>query len=96
MFDINKFKNLNTKNTRYERQHERMLSQNLEAKNIANTVEEALANIEAKKYSFVIYGEPQCGKTEMMISLTAKLLDKGHRIIVILLNDNVQLLQQSL
>ena len=31
-----------------------------------------------------------------MISLTAKLLDEGHRIIVILLNDNVPLLQQNL
>jgi len=96
MFDISKFKNLNTKNTRYERQFTRMLSQNLETKNVENTVEEALANIKDKKHSFVIYGEPQCGKTEMVISLTAKLLDEGHRIIIVLLNDNVQLLQQNL
>jgi hypothetical protein len=46
--------------------------------------------------SFVIYGEPQSGKTEMMICLTAKLLDDGYRIIVHLLNDSVQLLQQNL
>lgn len=96
MFDINKFKNLNTKNTRYDRQQKRMVSQGLETENIGNTVGEALANIESNKDSFVIYGEPQCGKTEMMISLTAALLDKGHKIIVILLNDNVQLLQQNL
>ncbi len=46
--------------------------------------------------SFVIYGEPQSGKTEMMIALTARLLDDGHKIIVHLLNDSVQLLEQNL
>lgn len=96
MFDIRNFKNLNTRNTRYERQLKRMASQKLETKNIEKTVEEALANIKAKRYSFVIFGEPQCGKTEMMISLTAKILDEGYKIIVVLLNDNVQLLQQNL
>ncbi len=96
MFDISKFKNLNTRNTRYERQLGRMNSLNLETKNIENTVEEALANIKSQKYSFVIYGAPQCGKTETMISLTAKLLDSGHKIIIVLLNDNIQLLQQNL
>jgi len=46
--------------------------------------------------SFVIYGEPQSGKTEMMICLTAKLLDDGHRFIVHLLNDSVDLLGQNM
>ncbi len=96
MFDINKFKNLNTKSTRFERQQKRMLLQGLETENVENTVKEALTNITANKNSFVVYGEPQCGKTEMMISLTAELLDKGYKIVVILLNDNVQLLQQNL
>jgi DNA replication protein DnaC len=31
-------------------------------------------------------GEPQSGKTELMIALTAKLLDKGNKTIIILLN----------
>ena len=44
----------------------------------------------------VIYGEPQSGKTEMMICLTAKLLDEGHRLIVHLMNDSVDLLTQNL
>lgn len=96
MFDINNYRNLNTKNTRHERQQNRMRLQGLETKNIKNTVKEALSNVTNNKNSFVIYGEPQCGKTEMMISLTAELLDKGHKIVVILLNDNVQLLQQNL
>jgi hypothetical protein len=44
----------------------------------------------------VIYGEPQSGKTEMMICLTAKLIDAGFNVVVHLLNDSVQLLQQNL
>ena len=32
----------------------------------------------------------------MMIALTAKLLDEGKKIIVVLLNDSVQLLSQIL
>ena len=44
----------------------------------------------------MIYGEPQSGKTEMMICLTAKLLDEGHSTIVHLMNDSVDLLTQNL
>jgi hypothetical protein len=51
---------------------------------------------EAKTSSLVIYGEPQSGKTEMMICLTAKLLDDGHPVIVHLMNDSVDLLTQNL
>ncbi|MDH8080025.1 hypothetical protein QIG57_27070, partial [Klebsiella pneumoniae] len=50
----------------------------------------------AKKSSLIIYGEPQSGKTEMMICLTAKLLDDGHKTIVHLMNDSVDLLTQNL
>lgn len=96
MVDISKFRNLNTKNIRYERQQKRMSSQGLQTDNVEKTVKEALARITTNRNSFVIYGEPQCGKTEMMISLAAALLDKGHKILVILLNDNLQLLQQNL
>jgi hypothetical protein len=46
--------------------------------------------------SFVIFGEPQSGKTEMMIALNAKLLDSGCDVIINLLTDSVDLLQQSL
>ena len=62
---------------------------NLEKKNwhldsIKNTVTEAVNNIKkAETRSFVIYGEPQCGKTEMMIALSGKLLDDGYKFIII-------------
>ncbi len=95
MFDINRFKNLNAQK-RYDRQLNRMFSQGSETKHVENAVQEAITNIGTGKKSFVIYGEPQSGKTEMMIALTARLLDKGHSIVVVLLNDNVQLLQQNL
>jgi hypothetical protein len=44
----------------------------------------------------VIFGEPQSGKTEMMIALNAKLLDQGYPIIINLLTDSVDLLRQTL
>lgn len=96
MVDFSRFENLTADNTRYQRQQGRMVSQGLQTDNVEATVREALTNVSEDRSSFVIYGEPQCGKTEMMISLTAILLDNGHRIIVILLNDNLQLLQQNL
>lgn len=63
---------------------------------IEAAVSSACDTLNSSTTSFVIYGEPQSGKTEMMICLTAKLLDDGHRIVVHLLNDSVQLLQQNL
>ena len=74
---------------------------NLEKKNwhldsIKHTVSEAVNNIKkAETRSFVIYGEPQCGKTEMMIALSGKLLDDGYKFIIILLNDSLDLLSQN-
>ncbi len=95
IFDLNKFKNLSAQK-RYDRQLNRMFSQGLQKEHVEKAVQEAIKNIGNGKKSFVIYGEPQSGKTEMMIALTARLLDEGHSIIVVLLNDNVQLLQQNL
>ena len=44
--------------------------------NIEQTVEEVYKNIsDGKCQALVLYGEPQSGKTETMIALTAKLLD---------------------
>ena len=45
--------------------------------------------------SFVIYGEPQSGKTEVMIAITCKLLDLGYETIFILMNDNIDLEGQN-
>lgn len=64
--------------------------------NIEETIKECIQNIEAGNKSFVIYGEPQCGKTELMIAMSAKMLDIGKKIIIILLNDDTDLLNQNL
>lgn len=82
--------------TRFERRLAEIEQHGVSTLSIRNTVERTNANLKDGATSFVIYGEPQSGKTEMMIALTARLLDEGHRIIIVLVNDNVQLLQQNL
>lgn len=55
---------------------------------IAEAVCETIKKVPtASNGSLVIYGDPQSGKTEMMICLTAGLLDSGHKTIVHLMND---------
>jgi Z1 domain len=71
------------------------------AKQQTDCVEEAAAKVLSKigakaPSALVVYGDPQSGKTEMMICLTALLLDKGHRTLIHLMNDSVDLLRQSL
>lgn len=96
-FDINKFKIITPKSARYARQLSRLRDEKKYTESIEKAVEGAVKNIHAQQSrSFVVYGEPQSGKTEMMICLTARLLDEGHKIIIVLLNDNVQLLNQNL
>ena len=62
-----------------------------------DVVEEVSKNIFKEKCkALVIYGEPQSGKTETMIALTAKLLDEGKKHILLLVTDNVKLRDQNL
>lgn len=96
MLDIQNLVSRKPKHTRYKRQLERINAKNGYTENIEKAVDGAVKNVDAGCRSFVIYGEPQSGKTEMMIALTARLLDYGFKIIVVLLNDNVQLLTQNL
>ena len=96
-FDINKFKHPEKRTDQYQRQLERMEQQELETDKIELAVLRAAENLNEENPSqFIIYGEPQCGKTEMMICLAAKLLDDGFPFITILLNDSVDLLFQNL
>lgn len=96
MHDIEKFKNIQGKQTRYERRIKYLQNTGKDIRHIEHTVKEAIENINSGYRSFVIYGEPQSGKTEMMIALTSKLLDEGHKIIIVLLTDNRPLLAQNL
>ena len=96
MFNINNFRNIESNNGRYKKRIQQLRNRGIKTDSIEKTVSDSTEKIQEGTSRFVIYGEPQSGKTEMMIALTAKLLDIGHRIIVVLLNDNVQLLNQNL
>ena len=95
-FDLGSLKRQAEVGNRYEKRIAHLVTVGQEVELIKAVVSSAVDNIRAGQRSFVVYGEPQSGKTEMMIALTAKLLDEGHKIIVVLLNDSVQLLGQNL
>src|SRR5690348_16700046 len=90
-FDLEALKRQAEVGNRYEKRLSHLITAGQEVDRIKTVVSTAIDNIHAGQKSFVIYGEPQSGKTELMIALTAKLLDDGHKIIVVLLNDSVQL-----
>jgi DNA replication protein DnaC len=95
--DLAKFRSKAKLTDRYTKQLQRLQAAGIAPACIEQAVTGAIANLaEAKTSSLVIYGEPQSGKTEMMICLTAKLLDDGHPVIVHLMNDSVDLLTQNL
>lgn len=94
--NIEELRGIASQRDRYKAQLNRIRNLNKQTSCIEAAVSSACDTLNSGTTSFVIYGEPQSGKTEMMICLTAKLLDDGHRIIIHLLNDSVQLLQQNL
>lgn len=97
LLDLAKYKAKAKLANRYEKQLERLKGDDIATGSIEAAVEGAIQNLTtAANGALVIYGEPQSGKTEMMICLTAKLLDAGHKIIVHLMNDSVDLLSQNL
>ena len=95
-FDRTRVNHEKSKNCRYLKQLSRQQKDGVDTSCIKKAIAGSLDRIKRGIKSFVIYGEPQSGKTEMMIALTAKLLDEGHKVIVVLLNDNVELLKQNL
>lgn len=62
---------------------------------IKDGIADVLRVLEAGARSFVIYGEPQSGKTEFMIALVCKLLDQGKKTIFVIMNDNTELETQN-
>jgi hypothetical protein len=96
MFNLDALKKESTANNRYERRLAKLLHSGKQIDQIQAVVDGAVNNMQSRRKSFVIYGEPQSGKTEMMIALTAKLLDSDAKIVIVLLNDSVQLLGQNL
>lgn len=96
-FDVARFAAAFQSHDRYKRHIDQLDGNHEFTDSIKETVEEARHNIiDLKARSFVIYGQPQSGKTAMMIALTAALLDANYPIVIVLVNDNVQLLRQNL
>lgn len=62
---------------------------------IEKGIEDTLKVLKAKTRSFVIYGEPQSGKTEFMIALVCKLIDLQYKTIFVVMNDNTELENQN-
>lgn len=62
---------------------------------ISNGIADCLRTIESGTRSFVVYGEPQSGKTEFMIALVCKLIDLGKKTIFVIMNDNTELEAQN-
>ena len=84
-------------NIKLDRYNTYLDSCRFETKHIKETVENSIDNLKkGNSKSFVIYGEPQSGKTSMMIALTAKLLDEGYKLIILLVQDNLFLESQNL
>ena len=96
MFDINKFKNKKAESKRYSKRISALSAEGINTKYIEKTVVDAISKISSGVNSFVIYGDPQSGKTEMMIALSARLLDLGNKIVIVLVKDDVELMQQNL
>ena len=67
----------------------------LDTTNIETGMSEVVQTIEKGKRSFVIYGEPQSGKTEFMIALACKLIDLDFHTIFVVMNDNTELETQN-
>ncbi len=96
-FDVSRFRKFRPDTNQYDRQLARLRALGKDVTSIEAAVGSALDNLSGEgRRAFVIYGEPQSGKTEMMICLTARLLDAGRDFILHLLNDSVDLLGQNL
>lgn len=96
-FELSRFKETAANRDQYERQLHRLIAAGKRVDCIEAAVRDALTNVSGEgRKSFVIYGEPQSGKTEMMICLTAKLLDEGRSFVLHLSKDSVDLLGQNL
>ena len=79
----------------YSRRIERLQSWGRDTSIIEDGIAGVVRNIENQVKSFVVYGEPQSGKTEFMIALVCKLLDMGRQTIFVVMNDNTELEDQN-
>ena len=86
----------NSKNNRYKERINALKQDGFDTSIIEEGINDVNKVLDQKNgKSFVVYGEPQSGKTEFMIALTCQLLDKGFKTIFVLVNDNTELESQN-
>lgn len=93
--DLIRLLNESESESRYHNRLAKLRSLGRDTRIIENGISDTIQVLEVGEKSFVVYGEPQSGKTEFMIALVCKLLDIGHRTIFIIMNDNTELEQQN-
>ena len=72
-----------------------LASRGFKTKDIEKGISETIKVLEDGVRSFVVYGEPQSGKTEFMIALACKLIDLDYQTIFVVMNDNTELEGQN-
>jgi hypothetical protein len=94
---IEQIKNLDRRKKEYlyENRIQRLKEDYDDINHIESAVKKTIKVLESGVRSTVIYGEPQSGKTELMLALTCKLLDLGYETIFMVMNDNVSLEDQN-
>ena len=79
----------------YPKRIKSLKSQGMQTEIIEEGVAKVAETISRGIKSFVIYGEPQSGKTEVMIALACKIVDLGFETIFVVMNDNTELENQN-
>ena len=89
--DFKDFYKKRSRNEAYPRRIEALKKLNRETEHLERGISETEQTLKENYKSFVVYGEPQSGKTEFMIALACKLLDLNYRTIFVVMNDNTEL-----
>lgn len=96
MLDQIKQDEKNQKSNSYQRRISNLSKlQSKETKHIEAAIDEIMNRLKEKEKSFIVYGEPQSGKTELMLALACKLFDENFETIFVIMNDNVSLEDQN-
>ena len=93
--DVTNFLNKRKNTDRYQKRLDSLKRRDWNITHIKAGVDKVIKNLNSGAKSLVVYGEPQSGKTEVMIALTCALLDSGVKTIFIVMNDNTELENQN-
>lgn len=92
---LNRLESVQSNAQCYEDRIARLKQMGRDSSLIQRGIADVLRVLEQGSKSFVVYGEPQSGKTEFMIALVCKLLDMGRQTIFVVMNDNTELELQN-